>query len=197
MHSHDKPSAYSLSFLFLICILFASGAHIWGGDWGFGPRLLVFAMGLLALPTAIGLDACLKHQKLRLFALGTFVFSIALNQTVHLFFPEPWAKSGNPIVDIVGPMLDHSLVSPNVMNIHFGVTGLLSLVPAALLTAFIVFRLLWSSFDDRRFKSSIAVLTIATLGFVGTLNLSGTTPSIQKDWVKLVKLWAGKEAQYH
>ena len=46
-------------FLFMSALtLFASGAHIWGGDWGYGPRILVFGLGLLMLPTAFAVEKC-------------------------------------------------------------------------------------------------------------------------------------------
>lgn len=184
--------------LFMLALtLFASGAHIWGGDWGYGPRILVFGLGLLMIPTAFAVEACTQRSLWRWVMLTLVTYSVVMTQLIHVFFPEPWSKSLNPLVDIVGPMWSEGVISPNLITIRYPEYGMWSVTPVALLVGLILFNLYRRVIGSRLiFHVSLVVLSsLATLGV--TSQVESATPAIQAKWVKLVKLWSDREARYH
>lgn len=184
------------AFMVMVC-LFASSAHIWGGDWGFGPRILVFSLGLLSIPVCFGLAMISKHIFVLSTALILMVYSIAAQQLVHFIFPEPWAKFSNPVADLTTSMESGWLVAPNVGSIHLGLEGLASAVPLLISLLGLLLYLLWCSCQRNRRIFIPAVCIGAMLLLGASMNYSDTQPGVHKKWGELVELWSSREAKYH
>lgn len=189
--------AVALITLLIMVTLFASGAHIWGGDWGYGPRILVFSLGLLMIPVAFVIERSLQCVVGRWMTLSLTLYGVLVTQLIHLFFPEPWAKSKNPLVDVVYPMFKAGITSPNWISVHFSNAGLLSTLPVIGAVGFLMIRLSLQVEKQRKPKTFIAVIITVTLAFCSVTSFPASQPKIQQDWVKLVLLWNEREVRYH
>jgi hypothetical protein len=193
----DWRAAVSLGCLITMVCLFASSAHIWGGDWGFGPRILVFSLGLISIPVAFGFTFIFRYTFLRCTALILMVYSIATHQLVHFIFPEPWAKFSNPVADLTTSMASGWLVAPNIGTLHLGLEGLASGIPLMGSLLGLLLYLMWCSCERNR-RIFIPAVIIGALMLIGaSMNYSDTKPGVLKKWVELVELWSSREAKYH
>lgn len=182
-------------FLFLV-IGFASGSHIWGGDWGYGSRIIVFALGLLMIPVGFAVEKLRQMKGGTWLILSLLSYSIVLTQLIHLFFPEPWAKSKNPLVDVVIPMFSQGWVSPNHLTRLFPDLGIWSLIPALGIVGFLLVRLCIWSFDRRFWLMTVCVY----FGTWGGLEYTARRPSasyqVQREWIKLIQYYEREEEHY-
>ena len=126
----------------LYFVLFISSSNMWVAGWGFGPRLLVPAMGWMCVLVAHGAQLLGGRFWADAFLRGAVLTAILYHQLVHAFFPEPPNDAKNPLLDVVFELGRSHLVAPNLAEPRL--TGLWSLVPlvvvigAALL--FVMFR---------------------------------------------------------
>ncbi len=120
-------SAYFLAFVF--------GADMWYAGWGFGPRLLVPAMGGFFLAVGPALDRAFAWTLPSGIARGLAAWGIAYCGLVTEVFPELPEEFLSPGADAVLPALARGLHSPNLVT-RFGADfGLATLAPAWALTA--------------------------------------------------------------
>ena len=129
--------------------------------------------------------------------LSLVIYSILTTQIMHLFFPEPWSKSVNPLVDVIWPMWAQGILSPNALTIRFPELGIWSLLPALILIITLLADLLRLCIPQRKLLhlALISVTVIAMLGFIGTQERAKI--GRMKKWVKLVKIWDQREERYH
>lgn len=146
--------------------LFIVSSNMWVAGWGFGPRLLVPAMGWMALLTAFGAQALHRHWLGDALLRGAVVTAVLYHQLVHAFFPEPPNTAENPILDVVVELARARLVAPNLVQAHL--PGLWSLLPLAAVVAGIS---AWLLFRRMRIRRLVARLTLplASLALVGLL----------------------------
>ena len=193
----DWRAAVSLGLFITSIVLFASSAHIWGGDWGYGPRILVFSLGLIAIPVCFGLSMLSKHTFTWCLVLMLMVYSIARQQLVHFIFPEPWSKFSNPVADLSMSLKSGWIVAPNIATIHFGWQGLASALPILAALTTVLAYLIWQSKTTNTLVFVPMVLLGAALLLGASLNYSDSRPDVQDKWIELIKLWSSREAKYH
>jgi hypothetical protein len=193
----DWRGGVSLGLFTLAVVLFASSAHIWGGDWGYGPRILVFALGLITVPVCFGLSILSKHIVTWSFALVLLLYSIATQQLVHFIFPEPWSKFSNPVADLTLTLGSDWLVAPNIATIHFGWSGQASLWPLLIALSVVVIYLFSRARAGHTHNLIPAVMLGAGLLLAASLNYTERQQHTETKWVELIKLWSSREAKYH
>jgi hypothetical protein len=144
---------------------FISSSSTRFAGWSFGPRLLVPAMGLMAVLVAAGAQHLSKYASAELLFRGSVIVGVAYHQLVHAFFPEPPPEAKNPLVDLVAVLFEQDLVAPNVLTasgLARGVASLQLLFAAiALVLVFVVFarmraRRLWT-------RGIVSVLSLCML----------------------------------
>jgi hypothetical protein len=156
-------AATTAFYLFLIT---SSPARFAG--WGFGPRLLVPGMGLMAVLVAAGAQHLSKYATGELAFRGTVISGVVYHQLIHAFFPEPPPDATNPLVDLVAALFARDLVAPNLVS-EWGVAqGVKSLVPLfaalVLVLAFVLFaRLRARRYRTRGLMSALSVGVLASL----------------------------------
>ncbi|MEE2788913.1 MAG: hypothetical protein VX589_16370 [Myxococcota bacterium] len=182
----------------LFYLLFLSSANIWGGDWGYGPRLAVPALGLFTVAVGIGAQAVGRWPIGRLVVKVFIIWGIVLTQSIHGFFPEPWARAINPISDIVIPMAQADVAAPNLVQKWTQIRGVVSLVPLAFLTGGMACFCLWRGEATWQWKQRIVMaLTVCILiavALYGFSTLPDSGPSSHAKWLRLIRLWQAREA---
>ncbi len=159
-------------------VWFISSSNMWYAGWGFGPRLLVPAMGWFAILAAYGANELLPRIWAQPIVRGLAIVGVLYHQAVHAFFPEAPDSAKNPVADFVIPMFEKGVVAPNIMTNFADVEGTLSLVP---LGSAMFFAVLWLAttglpYETLRHKvvsilgSLLIVLAFGAyvLGLVGT-----------------------------
>ncbi len=163
--------AYFLAFIF--------GADMWFAGWGFGPRLLVPAMGALFLVVGPAIDLAFGSAIASGLARGLAAWGIVYAGAVTEVFPELPPEFLSPGADLVRPALERGLHSPNLLTRAGADFGLATLAPAWALTAFVLGVVLvrglprLGSIPRRAVSAAIAVAI--PLGFVYAIERVGPT----------------------
>ncbi len=152
----------------LYFVLFISSSNMWVAGWGFGPRLLVPAMGWMCVLVAHGGQMLAKRFVLDAFLRGSIATAILYHQVVHAFFPEPPNNAENPLLDVVVELGRARLVAPNLAEPLL--SGLASLLPLALAIALAVGLVLFARGRPRRIAGRVG-LPLASLCVLGLLAL--------------------------
>ncbi len=184
----------------LYYLLFIFSAEIWYGGWGFGPRLLVPCMGLLALLVAVAADKWMEKPAVAGLLAGLVVFAITLNQAVQLVFAELPETATNPVLDLVIPAFKEGVLSPNLAFKLTGSTLPWTALPIALGTlvaaAWIVRRSLEAAPKTKAVVTHVAWVA-AALGLALVVLFSGPswTEKQTKRHIDLMKRWETHEIQ--
>lgn len=184
---------------FLYFVAFVSSSNMWFAGWGFGPRLLVPAMGIWAIAVAAGLQSATKFSWSEGFAKGLFVVGVLTHQLVVAFFPEPPDSTHNPLVDVVPLMWDEGITSPNLGKTLFGLESLSSLIPLAVVVAVMLAVVIGRGLRLYRNRSSFIIITLSIAAVLGTwalvvTNVGPTWTSRQETkWVKFLDRWQARE----
>lgn len=111
------PRALWLALLLSVGYLFlaVASSSVWHGSWGFGPRLLIPAMPLLAIAAAYTLDRLRGLWPADVLARGSVVFAIAYQLLVQVTFSEPPPETVWPLQQSVVAVLRAGAVAPNLM----------------------------------------------------------------------------------
>ena len=196
----QRADAVVLGGVLVFYVVFLSSANIWGGDWGFGPRLAVPALGLFAVAAAVGVQGVAHWRSMRWLVKGMVVWGVLLTQTIHGFFPEPWAKALNPMTDIVFPMAQANVVAPNLVQKLTPIRGVMSLIPLTIVTmGVLAYCLLRGEAElSRRRRVVIVVIAVVVLGIAlyALTNVPGGPTSTHAQWLKLIRLWQGREISF-
>ncbi|MGB0646291.1 MAG: hypothetical protein ACPGQS_03895, partial [Bradymonadia bacterium] len=192
----DRGSAVAYSLLITATVLFASSAHIWGGDWGYGPRIIVFIIGLLSIPVAFGVQALRDRPVLLTIAFTLMLYGILNHQFVHFIFPEPWAKFSNPVADLLITVREQALFSPNLASVYLGIHGVWSASPLLILLV-PCFILLFRQSGTRANWVIPAASLLALAAFWYVASHTDTSASHHQKWTELLELWSSREHQYH
>jgi len=140
-HGWRLASLVGLSFL--CYVYFISSTQMWYAGWGFGPRLLVPALGWASIAVAAAIGSLRKNMVGAGVVVGLLAVSIGLTQSVQAVFPELPERFINPIPDVVVPALSQGLTAPNLGMTLFGLSGLASLLPLAVVLTSILAWLAW------------------------------------------------------
>jgi hypothetical protein len=116
----------------LLFIGFVASSITWDAGWGYGCRLLVPVLPILALLVAEGLDRARNSNVIWGLAVSALLVSFLSFQVVTALFAEPPNDLHNPWLDLVLPLGSRSLVAANLGSIWFGLHGWYSLVPQLL-----------------------------------------------------------------
>lgn len=101
-------------------ILFMMSSRTWEAGWGFGPRLLVPAMPMLVLLSALAVHRLRRWSWLPSLWRGGILAGMFGFAAIVATFPEPPVEMTNPIVDVAWPLLRHGAVAPNLVADIFG-----------------------------------------------------------------------------
>ncbi len=143
----------------LYYLLFISSSNMWFAGWGFGPRLLVPALGWMCVLVAHGAQSVMRWSVADGLLRGVVLVGVLVCQAVHVFFPEPPETTENPLADVVLVLFRAGLVAPNLAREALG--DLWSLVPLVLLLALLLGFLLFRRVPPRSALKKIAVPIIA------------------------------------
>lgn len=142
-------AVYCGTLMALYFLLVAGGKDFWFGGWSFGPRLLVPMFGLAAI------SATLLYEKIEARGgavagglYGVFVASILYNVFVVSMFPELPPEFKSPFTSIAMPLAALGAPSPNLGMKLFGLSGLASLAPLALLVLGLCLYLVWPAWKQ-------------------------------------------------
>lgn len=187
----------------LFYVLFISSSNMWYAGWGFGPRLLVPGMGVLAVLAGVAIDRAMPLWLIHGLARGLTLSGILYHQTVHAFFPEAPDSTKNPFVDIVMPMWREDLVSPNLVEKYTELRGVDSLIPLGGVLTFVVGVVIFRGLSESAGKISkrslgvVAALVFA-LAHLGTISqMAGTwTPNKQRKFESSIERWTKHENSF-
>ncbi len=153
-------------------LLFISSTPMWFAGWGFGPRLLVPAMGWMMVLVAFAAVELFRWPVGRGVIAGLVIGGVVYQQSVHAVFPELPERFVNPFLDLVVPALRHRVTVPNLGVRLFGWSDVVGLIPLALIVvgviAFIAIRLVraLSGWRPRAVTLLVALLVTAPLALV-------------------------------
>ncbi len=108
---------------------FIVSSNMWVAGWGYGPRLLIPGMPWAMLLVGLGVRWAARTALGEGLVRGCLLAGLLGYQLVHAFFPEPPNDAANPLVDVVWPLWQRSLCSPNLGQRWLGLQGLTSLWP--------------------------------------------------------------------
>lgn len=143
-------------------LVLMSGYDWWMGGWAFGPRHLVASMGFLTVLSAIALEQMRSSFAGHALARGLILTGLLYNQVQVAFLGELPKGPDNPIMDVVVPFYNAGIPSPNLVAGLWGVRGVESLIPlAVVVAAFAVFVLVRGLSRIQGGARRAAVLAIA------------------------------------
>jgi hypothetical protein len=143
----------------LYYLLFISSSNMWFAGWGFGPRLLVPALGWMSILAAHGAQSVARWSMADGLFRGAVLVGVFVCQAVHAFFPEPPETTANPLLDVVQVLLRAGVVAPNWTRDSLG--DLWSLVPLGLVLVALLGYLVLRRSPPRSKLGNIAVPVIA------------------------------------
>jgi hypothetical protein len=129
-----------IGLLTLLELWFVAASVTWDAGWGYGSRLLVPVMPLLALAVGAALSRSTSAMLWGL-ANSAAVVGIASFQVVTALFPEPPNELYNPWIDVVTPLAANGLVAPNWGARVLGLAGWHSLIPQGIVVALLLLAL--------------------------------------------------------
>jgi len=134
----DLVALFVAIFGFRLALL--SGYDWWMGGWAFGPRHLVANMGILTVLSAIALQRLRTRTVGHALARGLVLTGLLYNQVQVAFLGELPGGKSNPFMDVVVPFFEAEVPSPNLVAGLWGIRGVESLIPlAVVVAAFAVF----------------------------------------------------------
>ena len=183
---------------FLYFVAFVSSSNMWFAGWGFGPRLLVPAMGMWAIPVAFAVHYALAYPWTEGVVKGLAAAQILYHQIVVAFFPELPETAENPLADVVDLMWREGVTSPNLGHRLFGLEGKLALAPLGVGVLVALGIVLGRGTWNLRWylRALVAGMAFATLLVCATVAASvdgGWTQQDEVKWMKLVKRWEARE----
>ncbi len=165
----------------LYYLAFISSSNMWFAGWGFGPRLLVPALGWMSILVAHGAQSVLRWPIADGLFRGTVLIGVVVCQAMQAFFSEPPETMTNPIMDVAVVLFRAELVAPNLTRAALG--DLWSLAPLAVALALMLSYLLLFRGTPRRplFRPLVPVLALALLpAFFGVVRSKGPSHSERK-----------------
>ncbi len=200
LFSQRRRLALLFGAIVLFYILFISSSNMWFAGWGFGPRLLVPTMGIMAILAGVAIDRMMPLWLIHGLARGLTLAGVFYHQAIHAFFPEAPDSSENPLVDIVLPMWKEDLVSPNLVEKYTDFSGVESLVPLGIVLVFVAGVILGRGLTEsagRVHKRVLGLIAAAlfALAHLGTISqMAGTwTPAKQKKFESSIERWTKHE----
>jgi hypothetical protein len=194
----EQRLALFVGAVFAYYVAFISSSNMWFAGWGYGPRLLVPAMGLWAIAVGYGVQMASNFSWSEGLAKGLAAFQIVAYQTVTAFFPEAPTKAKNPLMDYVPRMIEADVTSPNLGQRWFGLEGLDSLKPLAAAVLVVIAIVAVRGFRLRRWTERVVVIgMMVAMGLVGASMLQTVGTKMpekkQKRFMKHVDRWKARE----
>ena len=169
-------------------ILFMSASLTWEAGWGYGPRLLLPVVPILALLVAFGAEYFARKQWFWTVLGSLFLASLLSVQIVTAFFPEPPVEFKNPILDAVVPLARAHLLPLNLGSRWFGLAGYASLLPLMALLLWPIAQFCRAAVEATQSRRFLWGLPIASfiLAIVVTVSGPSVGPEQQQGFVRFV-----------
>ena len=97
----------------LYFVLIVASSSVWYGGWGFGPRLLVPVLGLLAIAAAVTMEALRAYTIIPVLVRASVIAGMIYQQLVHVTFAELPPEFAHPLADSALPLLRAGMAAPN------------------------------------------------------------------------------------
>lgn len=198
MWEQERRMALLIGASFVYYVAFISSSNMWFAGWGYGPRLLVPAMGLWAIAVGYGVQMASNFSWSEGLAKGLAAFQIVVVQLVTAFFPEAPTKAKNPLMDYVPMMIDADVSSPNLGQQWLHLDGVASVRPLLAVVALVVVIIAVRGFKYRRWVGRTVVIgMMVAMALVGAavIQTVGTTlpANKQQRFMKNVERWKARE----
>lgn len=189
------------SFLFRLFFLF--GYNNWHGSWSFGLRHLVPQMGLMTVLCAATTDEWLESAIGSFVVRSTIVVGIVYNQVMDAFNAVIPQTTSNPIMDMIWPMYQNGIPTPNIVQVLTPLEGLATLIPLAILVAGTIAFVMGRGLT--RVPGTIRRVAVAGLTLVPTVALAfwlhglghDWSEKARNDWSGWIQNWHDKDRRFH
>lgn len=143
---------------------FVASSNTWFAGWSYGPRLLIPAFAIGAVPMAFGLEKARPSALFSALAVAAFAVGLVSNLAMKMTFFEVPPSSENPLVDVALPTVAEGISSPSVAT-ALGMSPATGIAIATVIATALFLIVQWMYLNDDRHTSLTLAIAFTAVFF--------------------------------